>query len=185
MLMPGHKSFYFHQPKYKVENQPQSYDTANSFLMRKTKSPPALVTVKQGQELGEYWRQNQGDTSSTIPDFLVTLRSFGFKQGFQTIMCSCFCFHGRRNDMRNQRNESCGRSSLSNSKPGLALCCWLLFACVSAFFPQQSLVWAFLGPLTRSQLLFNSFWKQSQVDTFHDFALSKDKIQCWSSTGGP
>lgn len=103
--MPGHKSFYFHQPKYKVENQPQSYDTANSFLMRKTKSPLALVTVKQGTGIGGILKAEPGRPSSTIPDFLVTLRSFRFKQGFQTIMCSCFCFHGRRNDMRNQRNE--------------------------------------------------------------------------------
>lgn len=58
----------------------------------------------------------------------MTLGSFGFKQGFQTTVCSCFCFHGRRNDMRNIRNESCGKSSLSIGKPGLAFCWWLIFA---------------------------------------------------------
>lgn len=53
-----------------------------------------------------------------------------------------FLFSCKKEWYETPRNKSCGRSSLSDSKPGLALCCWLPFA----YFLPSSLSTLWCGP---------------------------------------
>ena len=122
--------FYFYLPKSEVKKTPKKTPTtamwhSKQLLLRKTQCPWSQSQARTGLE--GCW-QTAGDTVGPLTD-LWQLHP-AFKQGFQTMTCSClihlfflFLFPERKNDLKNLRTDSCGRLIMPRARLfAVALC---------------------------------------------------------------